>query len=55
MTSKFIENFLTNWKIVVPTFFAVWIILTLIQIYILQKGAIFAGFHSFLISALVTI
>lgn len=51
----FIVNFLKNKQTELFVFFLVLLFLSLIQIHILEKNYLFAIFHSFLISSLVSI
>lgn len=51
----FLSDLLKNWKVIVPTLFLVWLILTLIQVYILEKPEIFSLVHGFLVSCLITL
>ena len=52
---SYITNYLDNWRIETLVFVLVSIALTLVQIYVLNKGPIFAMSHSLLIAGLVCI
>lgn len=55
MKSNYVDNFIKKWKILVPVWIFIWIVLACIQIYILEKDTVFSVFHGFLISSLISL
>ena len=52
---SYITQFLEEWRVQTLVFFTIWLLLTLLQVYVLKKGPVFASAHSFLIAGLVSI
>ena len=53
--SHFIKSFIKEWKLKTTVFIIIVILLSILQIYAMQKDAIFSIFHSILIGALIAI